>query len=503
MAGTCCWAPDGELNRREIGKFSTQRRRELSEVRGDAGARRRRDRADADADAAEPAPAGPRRPVATVASSAGRSSKLGARHERGGRGPRPARPGTILDRWFESEQLKATLATDADHRRVRLPVDAGHRLRPVPSRHGRDQRQARRLGLRQGRHGRADAGARQRRPRTSASRSAATPRCGSILVQDGPVAGVVLANGEEFARQHRRQQRRRPRDLQQADGRRACCRRTSREAIEPHRLRQRLAEDQRRPVASCRTSRACPGTQPGPQHRGTIHICPDQDYIERAYDDAKYGRPSQRPDRSNAPCRRRSIRRVAPPGKHLMSMFIQYAPYKLDEGDVGRRPRTRSPTAASTCSNEYAPNFKQSVIARQILTPLDLERTFNLTGGNIFQGAMTLNQLFCPAAGAGLRGLPHADPRAVPVRLGGPPRRRRHRGGGLERAARYWGRSSPGEARRGRKGAGTAYSDFSLEQVEKAFGVRLQMVAMFPDIAPLSPPPWLRETLARACNCRW
>ena len=84
---------------------------------------------------------------------------------------------------------------------------------------------------------------------------------------------------------------------------------------------------------------------------------------------------------------------VAPPGKHLMSMFVQYAPYKLREGnwDDLREP------FADRCFDmldEYAPNFKRSVIARQVLTPLDLERTFSLTGGNIFQGAMTLNQLF-------------------------------------------------------------------------------------------------------------
>src|SRR5436853_2617832 len=77
---------------------------------------------------------------------------------------------------------------------------------------------------------------------------------------------------------------------------------------------------------------ALPGTEPGPQHRGTIHICPDQDYIERAYDDAKYGRPSANPILE---CTIPSAvdPSVAPPGQHLMSMFIQYAPYKLREGN--------------------------------------------------------------------------------------------------------------------------------------------------------------------------
>ena len=137
---------------------------------------------------------------------------------------------------------------------------------------------------------------------------------------------------------------------------------------------------------------ACPGAQPGPQHRGTIHVCPDQDYIERAYDDAKYGRPSERPVLE---CTIPSVvdPSVTPPGQHLMSMFIQYAPYKLREGNWDE---LREPFADRCFDllNEYAPNFKRSVIARQVLTPLDLERTFNLTGGNIFQGAMSLNQLF-------------------------------------------------------------------------------------------------------------
>jgi phytoene dehydrogenase-like protein len=138
--------------------------------------------------------------------------------------------------------------------------------------------------------------------------------------------------------------------------------------------------------------RAVPGTQAGPQHRGTIHICPDLDTIERAFDDAKYGRPSQRPILE---CTIPSVvdSSVAPPGKHLMSMFIQYAPYRLREGHWDQL----KDSFADCCFdllNEYAPNFKRSVLARQVLTPLDLERTFALTGGNIFQGAMSLNQLF-------------------------------------------------------------------------------------------------------------
>jgi len=137
---------------------------------------------------------------------------------------------------------------------------------------------------------------------------------------------------------------------------------------------------------------ARPGTTPAAHHRGTIHICPDQDYIERAYDEAKYGRPSSRPVLE---CTIPSVvdPTVAPPGQHLMSMFVQYAPYELTDGTWDDH-RDAFADRCIDLLNEYAPNVKRSVIARQVLTPLDLERVFNLTGGNIFQGAMTPSQLF-------------------------------------------------------------------------------------------------------------
>ena len=84
---------------------------------------------------------------------------------------------------------------------------------------------------------------------------------------------------------------------------------------------------------------------------------------------------------------------IAPPGHHILSMFTQYAPNKLREGNWDQLKESYADRCCDIL-NEYAPNFKRSVLARQVLTPLDLERTFNLTGGNIFQGAMTLNQLF-------------------------------------------------------------------------------------------------------------
>jgi phytoene dehydrogenase-like protein len=145
--------------------------------------------------------------------------------------------------------------------------------------------------------------------------------------------------------------------------------------------------------------KALPGSKVGLHHHGTMHICPTMDYMERAYDDAKYGKPSESP---MLECTMASAvdQTVAPPGKHVMSMFIQYAPTKLRQGNWDEI----KDMFADRCfqiMDEYAPTFSRSVINRQVLSPLDLERRFALTGGNIFQGAMTLGSLFFlrPAAG--------------------------------------------------------------------------------------------------------
>jgi phytoene dehydrogenase-like protein len=145
--------------------------------------------------------------------------------------------------------------------------------------------------------------------------------------------------------------------------------------------------------------KALPGTGVGPQHHGTMHICPSLDYIERAYDDAKYGKPAKDP---MLECTMATAldSTLAPEGKHILSMFIQYAPYHLKDTtwDV---ERDRFADRCFDVLNEYAPNFKSSVIARQVLAPPDMERIYGLTGGNIMQGSMTPANMFSfrPAAG--------------------------------------------------------------------------------------------------------
>jgi phytoene dehydrogenase-like protein len=136
---------------------------------------------------------------------------------------------------------------------------------------------------------------------------------------------------------------------------------------------------------------ALPGA-PGPQHRATMHLCPSMDYIERAWNDCRKGIPAREPllemtmpaeyDRS-----------LAPAGKHIMGVFIQYTPYTLREGhwDQLREPFAER---AIDLIERYAPNIRSLIEHRMILSPLDLERRFALPGGNIFHGEMSLDQMF-------------------------------------------------------------------------------------------------------------
>ncbi|MGL4550968.1 MAG: phytoene desaturase family protein [Gemmataceae bacterium] len=299
----------------------------------------------------------------------------------------PARP--ILDRWFESEQLKATLATDAIIGAFASPSMPGTAY--VLFHHVMGETNGKKgvwAYVKGGMGGLTQALA-------SVARSLGVEiklnaPVAKIDVKNNAATGVTLVSGDAYTA---------PVVASNAD-----CHVTFTKLMDTKLLPPEFAEAvgrigyesaslkinvalERLPSFKC-----LPGHEPGPQHRGTVHICPDQDYIERAYDEAKYGEPSSNPVLE---CTMASAvdPTVAPPGKHLMSMFIQYAPYKLKSGTWDEK----KDAFADRCFDileEYAPGFKSSVIARQVVTPLDLEREFSLTGGNIFQGAMTLNQLF-------------------------------------------------------------------------------------------------------------
>jgi phytoene dehydrogenase-like protein len=299
----------------------------------------------------------------------------------------PARP--ILDRWFESEELKATLATDAIIGAMASPSTPGTGY--VLFHHVMGETDGRRgvWGyVRGGMGGLTQALARAARDLGVEIRCEA--EVARILTRDGRVTGVALASGEEH---------RAPVVASNADAHATFLRLLAPETLPPAfrdavgRISYESASLKINvALAELPDFTACPGRAPGPQHRGTIHVCPDLDYIERAFDDAKYGRPSARPVLE---CTIPSVvdPTVAPPGRHLMSIFVQYAPYAL-RGTTWDEMREPFADRCFALLDEYAPNFSRSVLARQVLAPPDLERVFGLTGGNIFQGAMTPGQLF-------------------------------------------------------------------------------------------------------------
>lgn len=218
-----------------------------------------------------------------------------------------------------------------------------------------------------------------------------------ILVKHGEATGVVLENGEEIEANV---------VLSNVDPRRTFKTLVGYEHLDPefsaridhYKLRGssgkvNLALD-RLPEFSCR-----PGD--GIHLRGDIAIAPSTEYLERAYDEAKYGDFSKRPY-LNVVIPSLVDPSVAPPGKHVMSIFVQYAPYKLKDGPESwpQKREAFGDTVIDTLA-EYMPTLKNDILHRQVLTPWDLEQEFGLSEGNIFQGELSLEQLLFlrPAAG--------------------------------------------------------------------------------------------------------
>ncbi len=133
----------------------------------------------------------------------------------------------------------------------------------------------------------------------------------------------------------------------------------------------------------------------GIQHlKGDVAICPSIDYLEKAYDEAKYGAWSKRPF-MNVVFPSLVDPTVAPPGKHVMSVFVQYAPYHLKEGpQAWDQQKDAWADACIDTLCEYWPDLKECMLHRQAVTPLDMERDFGLTEGNIFHGELSVEQLF-------------------------------------------------------------------------------------------------------------
>ncbi|HUL49017.1 MAG TPA: NAD(P)/FAD-dependent oxidoreductase [Gemmatimonadales bacterium] len=326
--------------------------------------------------------------LAKLASLAWRFSRLG-RH-----GPEAieiltgaARP--ILDRWFESEELKATLATDAIIGAMASPSTPGTAY--VLFHHVMGECNGVRgvWGyVRGGMGGLAEALARAARERGTEIR--VTHSVARIQVRQGRATGVVLEDGTELAARI---------VISNADPQVTFLGLTEAAALPEEFLDRVRHIDYSSASLKINVALselpdfvALPGTRAGPHHRGTIHIAPTLEYMEHAFDDAKYGRTSARPILE---CTIPSVvdPSVAPPGRHLMSCFVQYAPYTLRDGSWDEHREAFADRCLGLLA-EYAPNVRRAVIERQVLSPPDLERRYGLTGGNIFQGAMTLNQMF-------------------------------------------------------------------------------------------------------------
>lgn len=133
---------------------------------------------------------------------------------------------------------------------------------------------------------------------------------------------------------------------------------------------------------------------------GAISISPNLDHLERAYDDAKYGNFSRRPY-MDVILPSMIDPDMAPPGKHVMSCFVQYAPYQLADGEWTDEKREAFGDAVVDTLAEFFPDIKDIILHRQVLTPVDVERMVGISQGNIFHGELSLSQLFFlrPAAG--------------------------------------------------------------------------------------------------------
>jgi phytoene dehydrogenase-like protein len=222
-----------------------------------------------------------------------------------------------------------------------------------------------------------------------------------ILIKDGKAYGVALKSGEEI---HAKVV------VSNADPKR-----TFLGLVE----RERLDEDFRRSIENFRVEgssfkinlaldglpdfTAYPnrgGREPGLPHKTTMHVCPSMDYVDRAWEDAKQGRPSTNPMlECTIPTAYDDS--IAPPGKHIMCIFAQYAPYTLKDAAWDQAMKERFADRCIDALAEYAPNIRNIILHRQVISPLDMEREYGLSGGNIFHGEMDLDQLFFmrPVAG--------------------------------------------------------------------------------------------------------
>jgi phytoene dehydrogenase-like protein len=292
-----------------------------------------------------------------------------------------------LDEWFEGEALKGTKSASGIIGTLLGPRSPGTAYVLLHHYMGELDGVFRAWGFARGGNGSVSAAiaaaaqAHGAEIRTEASVS-------KVLVNGSRATGVVLDGGDEL---------RAPIIVSGADPRRTFLGLVGEEhlpaefaaAIRRYRFRGSSAKVN---LALAEPPRFTCMPEPGPHLRGAISISPSVDYLERAYDDAKYGEISRRPY-MDIIMPSMLDPTMAPPGKHVMSIFVQYAPYHLNAGWSDARREELGDTVVDTLT-EYAPNLKGAILHRQVVTPADIERIVGLSEGNIFQGELTLQQMF-------------------------------------------------------------------------------------------------------------
>ncbi|XP_050161371.1 pyridine nucleotide-disulfide oxidoreductase domain-containing protein 2 isoform X3 [Myiozetetes cayanensis] len=302
----------------------------------------------------------------------------------------------ILDQWFESEPLKATLATDAVIGAMASPHTPGSGY--VLLHHV--------MGELEGRRGAWGYVAGGMGALSQAIACAATARgahifaekavCHVLLGRDGRAQGVALQDGTEV---------RSKLVLSNASPQITFLELTPQEQL-PKDFVQRIRQvDTRSPVTKINVAvdrlpsfLAAPNArdgQPLPHHQCSIHLnCENTHLLHQAFTEATHGHPSNRP--MIELCIPSALDPgLAPQGCHVVSLFTQYTPSMLADGQSwDEQARNAYADRVFDCIEDYAPGFKASVIGRDILTPPDLERIFGLPGGNIFHGGMSLDQLY-------------------------------------------------------------------------------------------------------------
>jgi phytoene dehydrogenase-like protein len=300
----------------------------------------------------------------------------------------------FLERWFESEPLKGTMSASGIIGTHLGPHSPGTAYVLLHHYMGEIDGAFRAWGFAKGGTGGIAESIARAAQSFGADIQTGAP-VAEVIVRGGKAAGVVLENGDEF----------------QADVVISSLdpKRTFLQLVDPALLPKDLLEDIRRyniggssgkvNLALDAPPRLACWPETGAHLRGAISISPSVDYIERAYDDSKYGRFSRHPY-IDIVIPSMIDPGMAPPGKHVMSCFVQYAPYDLQDGSWEDNREAFGDVVVDTLS-EYIPNLKDIILYRQVMTPWDMEHVAGLTQGNIFQGELSLWQLFFlrPAAG--------------------------------------------------------------------------------------------------------